>query len=83
MIRPYTNLLHTKYVYGDGMARMKLLATIDLESIEAILESHMGPDFTIIVLKCGERLTVHESFNDVKRRLVHMSLECQLGEVMT
>jgi len=76
----YNRFLDTRYILHDVGAR--LLATIDLRAVEAVLESHLGPDYTLIILSCGEKLTVHEPISIVKRKLVNIHLEAQCGEVV-
>lgn len=61
---------------------VKLLATIDLESVEALLESHLGPNYTLIILKSGEKITVAEPINEVRGKLVRIDQQIQCGEVL-
>lgn len=57
-------------------------ASIDLENIENVFESHLGPEYTVVILKGGERVTVKEELVHVRRRLVHQDKEPQIGEVV-
>lgn len=62
---------------------MDRLSAVDIETIESLSVSHLGEEYTELLLRGGERVTINERFADVKRRLVNKNQEHQVGEVVS
>lgn len=47
-----------------------LSVCVDLERVEAIAQSHLGDEYTLLYMASGERITINKPYNEVKAEFV-------------
>jgi hypothetical protein len=53
---------------------------IDLDHVEAVTQSHMGEEYTVLFMSSGEKITVKKNINEVRAAFVRKNYG-RMGEM--